>query len=162
MIRGIDVARTQLGVTEATGNNDGTPAERYNRGDALPWCAALMLFCNAHSDEEPMFRTAAEFYAERVVQGFEDHCKTKGWWMPPTYRPQTGDYIFFGDRGLSDAALTGRHMGIVDTVTQDGERVVTIEGNESNACRAVIHDMRKESERKRVTGYAQIPLRVRS
>jgi hypothetical protein len=158
---GIDAALTQVGVVEATGNNDGTPAQRYNRGDNLPWCAAFCLWCNANSDETPIATSNAKFYADRSVQGFEDDMKARKWWMPPDAVPARGDYIFFGDRGLSDKSSTGRHMGIIEHVLQSSQLVLTcIEGNWGNKVSRVRHDLLYSAERARITGYARVPLKT--
>ena len=38
-------AKTQIGVREATGNNDGVPSERYSNGQKEPWCANFVSWC---------------------------------------------------------------------------------------------------------------------
>jgi len=163
---GIDVAVTQLGVKEATGQNDGIPAERYNKGDKLPWCAAFALYCNANSDEQLAAETLKDWYLERAVQTFEDHAKAKGWWYAPEKFPQRGDYIFFGTRGASDkaTAAAGRHMGIVEKVVVVNVPtpyvvLTTIEGNLGNQVARVVHSLADPTTKARITGFARIPVR---
>jgi hypothetical protein len=165
---GIDVAITQIGVAEATGHNDGVPAERYNRGDHVAWCASLALFCNEHSDEQRIAPTVKDYYELRLVQAFEDRMKARGWWFAADVLPQRGDYVFFGDRGQSDAALTGRHMGLVEGLThsvggaQPGRArsvLLTVEGNWGNCVQRVRHSLDDPKVVARITGYARVPLK---
>lgn len=166
---GVDVALTLLGIKEATGSNDGAPADLFNRGDKLPWCASFCLYCNVHSDEIEVYQSVVEYYAERAVSGFEDHCKLLQWWMPAHVIPQRGDYIFFGDRGTSDASLTGRHMGVIDRVEPPtslagailpGPPVLhTVEGNVGNRVQQLTHNLKNPDTLARITGYARIPIK---
>lgn len=161
---GIDIALTQLGVSELSGQNDGVPAERYNRGDELPWCAAFCLWCNEHSDEVLIAENNVRFYANRAVQGFEDDMKKRGWWLPVQVTvPKRGDLIFFGDRGASDKSLAGRHMGIIEKVVQSEKFpffiLTTVEGNLGNKVQRVVHDLGNPKTLARITGYSRIPLK---
>lgn len=153
-MRTLDVAVTQLGVKEDSGANDGIPATRYNRGDKLPWCASFALYCNAQSTDPKVATTNAEFYLFRSVAAFEAEMKRRGWWLDPTRAPQPNDFVFFGDRGHSDAG-TGRHMGIVESFT--APKLTSIEGNWSNAVCRVVHDLAKPAEVQRITGFARFP-----
>jgi hypothetical protein len=157
-ILAVDIAETQLGIKEATGQNDGIPAERYVRGEKLPWCASFVLYCNAQSDEEPCARTNAEWFEMRAVANFEAEMIKRGWWIPPTSTPRRGDLVFFGSRGSSDQSLSGRHMGMVERL--DSHLLQTIEGNVGNRVSRLVHDLSQFSVRARVTGFARIPLRV--
>lgn len=154
-VRAIDVALTQLDVVEATGNNDGVPAERYNAGEKLPWCAAFVLYCNAHSDEVKIaeYRTP-RWYTMRAVVALDAYCTAQGWKLPPKSRPQRGDIIFFASRGTSDTG-SGRHVGLVENV--DGLVVHTVEGNVSNRVSRQQHDLGDTATRARVSGYARVP-----
>lgn len=150
MIQTVDVAMSQLGVAEATHHNDGIPAERYSRGDQVPWCAALVLWSNANSDDHKIAPTDKDYYWCRSVQHMEDRCRALGWWFDHGTTPQRNDIIFFQTRGASDPGV-GRHVGIVTGVHEGW--VYTIEGNTSD----------KVAERKYrlddvyITGYARIP-----
>lgn len=156
----VEIAQTQLGVTEATGNNDGIPAERYNYGEKLPWCSAFILWCNFHSDDVKLATTKAERFDFRSVQILEDALKKRGWWLSPQGRlPQKNDLIFFADRGASDAAgkAPGRHIGIVEALNA-GHLVSSIEGNWGNRVARVSHDLLVPKDAGRITGYARFPL----
>jgi len=144
------LAMSQLGVTERTGKNDGTPAERYMDGDQLPWCAGFLLWCNRQS-EDPKIGVPKDRWRLRSVAALEEWCREAGILLGPRVRPAPNDLIFFGDRGTSDAG-PGRHAGIVEKVVRD--RVIgTIEGNVTNSVRRVTHSL---VEGGRVSGFARI------
>lgn len=134
----LDVAITQLGVKEATGNNDGIPAERYTQGEELPWCASLIVWCNNHSDDEDLSPTLKDEFAMRRVQTFEDRMKERGKFFTDPYLVQKNDIVFFKKRGNSDLGA-GRHMGIVSNASRNPygagfpPMIDTVEGNTSNA-----------------------------
>lgn len=141
----IDIALEQLGVAEATGNNDGIPAKRYMRGDKLAWCAGFCLYCNDESADPDVARDTHEYYDMRLVQNFEDVMKKRGVWMGRNIQPRRNDFIFFGDRMASDPSkFRGRHMGMVEKV--ENGMIHTIEGNTSN----------KVARRKYAVGHAKI------
>lgn len=133
----LDVALTQLGVKEATGNNDGVPAERYMSGDEFPWCAGFVVWCNNHSDDDDLTPTPKDDYALRRVQTFEDRMKERGKFFTDRGAVRANDIVFFKQRGNSDPGV-GRHMGVVHDVYSPNElastkRLCTVEGNTSNA-----------------------------
>lgn len=117
----LDAARSQLGVREATGNNDGVPAQRYSNGQNVPWCANFVSWA---------FREAGHpLPGNQVAIGSCDTMAAELRRAGRLYRkgeqtPQPGDVIFFGTPG----DLT--HVGIVERV--EGGRVYTIEGNSGN------------------------------
>jgi hypothetical protein len=129
MLTTLDVALSQVGVAEATGRNDGVPAERYMRGDRLPWCAGFLLWANSQSDDEQVARSLREYYRMRSVQALEDEFKARGWWFAERERVRPGDWIFCRDRGASDAGA-GRHVALCESVI--GDIVRTVEGNSGN------------------------------
>jgi hypothetical protein len=157
----LSVAVTQLGVKELSGKNDGIPAERYMRGDKLPWCAGFVLWCNAQSQDMKVAPTTADYYRMRSVAEFEKTMRAYGLVAEANvvdgmttrsnnYCPRPGDLVFFKGRGGSDTG-PGRHMGIVEYV--DGVLLNTIEGNASNAVarrQRRIHD-------EDIACYAQVP-----
>lgn len=135
----VSVAQSQLGIHEATGRNDGIPAERYMRGDKLAWCAGFVLYCidkstNAHRGA---FALHPVYYKCRAVSGFVDVAKDLGLYRArASYTPKPGDVVFFAN-ATSDVGRPGNHCGIVESVdvhhgSGKGERVHTIEGNTSN------------------------------
>ena len=149
----IDIAITQLGVHEATGSNDGIPAERYMRGDKLAWCAGLMQYCNDESDDPDVARNTKEYYEMRNVRAFEDTMMARGIWFGRNIRPRRNDFIFFGDRGDSDKAqgkFRAGHIGIVEKV--ENGYIHTIEGNTSNK----VARRKYKIGHARITGFARV------
>lgn len=155
MMRTCDVASTQVGVREATGANDGLPADRYMRGDKLPWCAGFLLWCNQQSEDPKLYSTTAEYYLMRAVSEFENMMRARQKWVAfnPKVLPQENNIIFFRNRGASDSG-PGRHVGIILTVDSERERITTVEGNLGNAVRNMTYPL--SVLRDRVTGYGLI------
>lgn len=139
----LQAAQSQVGVREATGNNDGLPAQRYSNGRREPWCANFVAwtFRQAGTPLPGNQRSLAS------VQYMEDQMKRTGQFHRGT--PQPGDIIFFGNRGGSDRG-GGRHVGIVERV--ENGKVYTIEGNSSNAVRRRSYDLNNP----RISGYGRV------
>lgn len=117
----LEYARRELeaGVREATGNNDGVPAVRYNFGERKPWCAAFVAWCFDQADVHlpgNIRRLASVDYMERQLQARGARVRS----------PEPGDIVTFRHRAGSDAG-PGRHVGIVEDI--EGRVLVTIEGN---------------------------------
>lgn len=144
--RPLDLAVSQIGVEEATGNNDGIPSARYS-GDRLePWCANFVAWCyrEAGTSLPGNQRLLAS------VQYMEDKIKESGKFIPANVViPNPGDVIFFANRGDSDKG-PGRHVGIVEKF--EGGKVHTVEGNVSNRVARRVHDEKKP----RITGYGRV------
>lgn len=155
MSQAIDIAVTQLGVHEATGKNDGIPANRYMGGDQLAWCAGFVLYCNEHSDVDTrLARTMKDHYRMRSVTALMVDAKVRGWWFARgTKDPQRNDIIIFGETA-SDVGVTGSHTGIVETVT--ASMVSTIEGNTGNKVARRSYPLGARS----ILGYIRVPPRV--
>jgi hypothetical protein len=121
-LRALEVARTQLGVREATGHNDGAAVESYLRsvglGKGYAWCASFVYWCYSQAAKalvvgNPLTQTG----------GVLDHwARTRG---QKVSVPQVGD-IFIMDFGEGKG-----HTGLVKEVR--GSMVVTIEGNTNDA-----------------------------
>lgn len=120
--RALEIARTQLGVHEATGHNDGEAVESYLRsvglGKGYAWCQAFVYWCYNQAAKElgvtnPLAKTA----------GVLNHWNTtKG---KKVITPQTGDvFIMDFGKGLG-------HTGLVKEVR--GGMIITIEGNTNDA-----------------------------
>lgn len=114
----LDAARSQIGVREATGNNDGVPAERYSNGQQEPWCANFVSWCFRQAGHplpgnQEAIGSCDTMAAELRARGalFQSGERT----------PQPGDVIFFGQPG------DYTHVGIVERV--EGGKVYTVEGN---------------------------------
>ena len=130
-MKAIDIAIREIGVAEATGKNDGIPAERYMRGDELRWCAGFVLFCNEHADEDaPLARSTKEYYRLRSVSALMAEAKARGWWFTRGTRDvERNDVVIFGETD-SDVGVVGNHTGIVETAT--ASTIGTVEGNTSD------------------------------
>ena len=122
----LDVARSQLGVRERTGRNDGVPAQRYANGRREPWCADFVSWVHRQAGKQ----IPGNQRSLASVQHMEDQMKKHG--MFHKNNPKPGDVIFFKNRGGSDRG-SGRHVGIVERVANG--RVYTIEGNSGNMVR---------------------------
>jgi hypothetical protein len=118
MIHAVDVAESQVGITERTGANDGIPATRYMRGDELAWCAGFVLYCNECSDDPRIAVDDKTYYRLRSVKAFREWAQEQpGCWIPRgTAQPQRNDLIVWDG-----------HIGIVTKL--EAGRVHTVEGN---------------------------------
>lgn len=162
MFRAIDIALSQLGVHEATGKNDGIPAQRYMHGDEFAWCAGFVLYCNANSDDETLATTTKEHYEMRSVAKFMEIAKRKGIFLGVRHEdgslrvPLRNDIVFFGNTD-SDVGVKGNHIGIievVDTVSGGAVKIQTIEGNYGNKVSRVLHTLGE----KKIVGFARSSL----
>lgn len=152
------VAIGELGVREATGENDGVPATRYMDGDRLPWCAAFVLFCLNQAGYKPPINR----WLSRNVNFFESSMKDLGYWMGPAVIPEAGDLFFMAGRDGSDSG-PGRHMGLVERVDLLGGKLHTIEGNYENRVARVVRTLQRADLRRprSITGYARPDWRLR-
>ena len=131
----VAAAEGYLGISEATGKNDGKPSELFTFGEHKPWCAGMVarIFkdCGAELPGKPWLLPSVE-YMEGMMRASNRHLAWKDY-----ARVLPGDIIFFSWRVGSDRALGGRHCGIVTSV--DGAHVHTIEGNVGDAVRRKRH-----------------------
>ena len=129
----VEAAISQLGVQEATGNNDGVPAERYMRGDELAWCAGFVLWCLDQAKDARIAHDDKTHYRCRAVTGFMARAREVNRLRLVPYTPKGGDVIFFGN-SARDVGQRGNHMGLVERVDTGATEVTvhTIEGNTSN------------------------------
>ncbi len=146
----IELANSYVGLEEDTGNNDGKPTDLFAGGRKEPWCAHFVAF---------LYREAGRVIpgdvlpnAERAnplasVEHMERVFKEHGWHFR---EPAAGDVVFFRSRGRSDPARTGRHCGIVVSVSN--REFTTIEGNSGNMVRRSTY--RRDSPN--VTGFGRI------
>ncbi len=122
---------TILQIAEAeVGNNEanGTHAKYLSYLGFSPgtaWCAAFVSWCanEAGIDASVIPRTAA-------VSSFLDYFKKAGTFRDLTsgYIPTPGDLIIWKAKGRS-------HIGIVKEYNQEANKLITVEGNSSNAVR---------------------------
>lgn len=149
--RHLEIARGEVGVAEATGHNDGVPAERYMAGERLPWCAAFVLWCL----REAGYPAPVNQWMARNVHFFEVAMKDKGYWEDPRMTPRPGDIFFLAGRDGSDSG-PGRHMGFVEAVDLERGIIRTIEGNLNNRVARGVRSLRRAGSNKgrAITGYA--------
>src|SRR5688572_29521885 len=74
----VEIAISQVGVFEATGKNDGVPADRYNHGEAKAWCAAFVAWCF----EQAGTPLPANIYKLASVEYMDRTMKNAGTWWP--------------------------------------------------------------------------------
>lgn len=119
----IDKLKSQVGVKEATGKNDGVEVESYLKsvglGKGYAWCQAFLFWGFAKIATEcgmnnPMPKTAG------VLDNWNKSLKYQ---VSKGKKPEVGD-VFVMDFGKGQG-----HTGIVIEV--DGDYIVTIEGNTS-------------------------------
>lgn len=141
----LDYALRELaaGVREATGRNDGIPAQRYNHGEAKPWCAAFVAWCFREAGQPlpgQRHKLPSVDYMERQLRKFGAQVAS----------PAPGDIVCFLWRMDSDTG-PGRHVGIVEAVR--APLVATIEGNVRNRVMARTHEIAHRS----ITGFYRWP-----
>lgn len=146
--RALERARSQVGVSETTGNNDGAQIARYFAGatrivngqeratgwtPGWEWCAAFASWCgyDAREGSEPMphgWRIAVwELVRDaRAVGTWRD------WAAGKPGGPRPGDLVIF-KRGSGDPRNLGSMGHVARCVSWDGVELVTIGGNEHNA-----------------------------
>jgi hypothetical protein len=156
--RVVSVARSQIGVTEATGRNDGPQIQRYFAGctrrstdggerptggdKSWPWCAAFSTWCLYEAaDGEPMpvgRRIAVWELVRDAAEAGRLYAADSG------YRPRPGDLVIERRDG-GDPRVEGQpgHVGVAVSEVDDVERYRCVDGNSGNMVRAVdrsIHD----------------------
>lgn len=159
MIRTLDVALSQLGVSEATGHNDGIPADLYSDGDEVMWCASFQIWANLCSDDQKIAVTIKERTAFRSVTALELGMKVRGWWLPPTTyldKLQPNDLVLQAwtesDAGAPNGKkVTGRHVDIIESI--EGSALHCIGGNVGNMVKRVVRRWGSST----ITGYVRIP-----
>lgn len=148
-LRALEVARSQLGVKEATGRNDGE-VQKYFKGTTRlsldsgkeqptgwepgwDWCAAFASWCGYEAatmlDKPPHGRRIAvwELIEDARKNGrFED---VSAWGSGP--RP--GDLVVWKRKGDPRGIYQSGHVS--RCVSWDGKKLVTIGGNEDNQVR---------------------------
>jgi hypothetical protein len=147
-LRALEIARTQLGVRESSGKNDGAPIAQYFDGATrivsgkeqptgwLPgwdWCAAFASWCGwraAGSGEQPPHgKRIAVWELVRDARQLGRWDDVSGWGRGP--RP--GDLVVW--RRSGDPRLEGQTGHVSRVVSWDGVSLVTIGGNEENRVR---------------------------
>lgn len=120
----VDIALSQEGTKEATGNNDVKYNDWYYghhvSGGKYPWCAVFVSWC---CDQAGCLNAIGGKTAS--VSTLYDYFRGKGLFQPKGngYRPKAGDILIQKSGGAS-------HTGFV--YASDANKFYTIEGNTSN------------------------------
>ena len=116
----ITEAEKHVGVTEATGNNDGKMVKKYLRvtglSEGYPWCAAFQAYIHDKAGIPAP-------HSARVVDWFKKNVVWKKQWGEKQFEVKPGMVGALYYRSL------GRYGHIVLIVGQDGNNFYTIEGN---------------------------------
>ena len=116
----LDVARSQIGVTENPPNSNCTPYGKAYGWNGVPWCVIFLWWCFREAWASDLFCGGEKVAAvEQVIH----YAKSHGQWVTAPYKP--GDVLCY------DFELDGSedHVGIVESVNVAS--VVAIEGNTS-------------------------------
>lgn len=123
------------------GNADGsrywtyTMGSRFVNGSSTPWCACFVSWCA----NERGYIDGGLFPKSGSVAAYKSFYQSRGLYREAAgYVPRQGDLIIFGNNA---------HIGIVQYV--EGGRVITIEGNASDA----VHSRSYSLTNSRITGY---------
>lgn len=146
-------AGSQLGVTEATGHNDGPAVESYLKsvglGKGYPWCMAFVYWCAKQAAaklglENPLYKTGGVL--EEWQSGRGTHLTD----------PEPGSIFIM-------KLTSGYHTGVVSGVFPNG-LIHTIDGNtNSNGSREGTKVLRKVRYHKDMIGYIRLdnnPLKI--
>jgi hypothetical protein len=145
----VDIARSQLGVTESGANNCGVPFERYAIAHEQPlsWCARFVRWC-FHEAGTPL---PGNRWLIAGVENLQRALGANGAWLGRDVEPLPGDLVLLLERTGSDAG-PGHHVGIVEEC--DGRRVYSIDGNWGNAVRRVSRSL----DDPEIWGFARWPV----
>lgn len=147
-------AIAQVGICEATNKNDGEPSKLYMGGRKEPWCAHFVatgyraIGWPLPGDIEPSPSRANPCASVTFI---EKSFAKAGWLNAVDIFPEKNDLIFLSERGLSDKASAGRHIGIV--VYANSTHVISVEGNWGNAVKRVV----RRRDIKTISGYGRRP-----
>lgn len=167
MITPSDVAISQVGVTEATGRNDGVPSERYQRNPywtpgrpeaervrAVEWCSLFGDWCYRASDWRPLLITEREWWEGASSTNVARILRARGWEIDPALAA-VGDVVVYKRRSGSDrgGGPTAGHLGIVVQRTRVPGYLLSVEGNMSNGVLPILRNLKRE----RVNGVFRAP-----
>lgn len=139
------LAREQVGITEATGHNDGVPSERYCGGRLEPWCAHFVAWvyrtagCPLPGDVPPEQHTpnpiALVAELRNRLAAVDRLCDG----------PTPGGLVLFETRMGSDpsSSTVAHHVGIVESLDGVGGVVWTIEGNAGDKVQRIRYARRR-------------------
>lgn len=131
----VRIALTQEGNMDGTKYWEYVQGTQFVDGNVTPWCACFVSWCAnecGYIDEGILPKSAS-------VATYRSFFRQKGLLKEDgAYVPQVGDLILFG---------SDEHIGIVQYV--EGGRVITIEGNTSDA----VHTRSYDLDSSYITGY---------
>ena len=139
----LEVAKSQIGVRELTGNNDGVAVEKYLKsvglGKGYAWCMSLVYWCCKESYPiNPLVRTGG------VLREWNETTLRK------VTKPVVGS-IFIMDFGQGKG-----HTGFVTGI--NGTKITTIEGNTNvGGSRDGIGVFARERNINTIKGYILLP-----
>ena len=115
-VRLLNIARTQIGVREKSGRNDGEQVERYlaitGSEKGAPWCAAFISWVFYKGGyEAPKTAWSPDLFNARVNTKELKPCNVFGIWFPTLKRIA--------------------HVGLVEK--REGDWLISIEGNTNSA-----------------------------
>jgi hypothetical protein len=121
----IEIAISQAGIREATGNNDGKEIWKYQKAAGIPknsfWCAAFVVWCHLQLNSDlpiPISGWSPDLFKSNLV-----YRKTESRMSP--WMPRGGE--IFGKYYESKGRVA--HVGIIEE--KWGKHYHTIEGNTS-------------------------------
>ena len=138
--RAAKLAVSQIGVKEATGNNDGQQVEKYQYNSkglkGAPWCSSFFNWCynpRHIKGKNVLGMNDADVPSSQAVlrKAKEEGCFVQASSIS-TYVPHVGDGIVW----RSDKDHAKGHIGIVVEVRKDGS-FVTVQGNNHDAVERV-------------------------
>lgn len=132
--RVVMLARGEVGVTEATGRNDGARVEEYLGGESergLSWCAAFVLWCY----ETDGYRWRDNRWLLRRVSTLYEVARRRGAVLTGADLPEAGDLVLWIGRNAHPSAGPSGHVAIVVgcRLGPDGPlELEIVAGNEDN------------------------------
>ena len=131
----VETAVSQEGNTDGSRYWAYTMGSRFVDGSSTPWCACFVSWCA----NERGYIDEGIFPKSGSVAAYRNFYQSRGLFRDAAgYVPRQGDLIVFGNDS---------HIGIVQYV--EGGRVITIEGNASNA----VHTRSYTLSNPRIRGY---------
>lgn len=138
-LKALEAAKSQIGVREASGNNDGLPSQRFAGGRREPWCADFVSWAFRQTGH-PLPGNQRSLASTKYM---ENQMRQQGKYFGRGQQtPKPGDIIFFGNPGTC-------HVGIVERVANG--KVYTVEGNTSNQVARRSYDLNSS----RIRGYGR-------
>jgi hypothetical protein len=124
----IETYTEQIGVREATGNNDGFMVEQYQASTGLdaknfPWCAAMVTYCHLECGlpVPPAPAWSPSWFKDSVLVYKRDRLIREV--------PQSGDVFGIWFQNKKRIA----HVGFIDDWQNGSKFCVTVEGNTNKA-----------------------------